>query len=163
MFGLEGIPGLYIHSLLGTSNDTEKVRNTSHNRSINRHQWDYDVLETQLTSPTSQHFQTYHRMTELLRIRMQQPAFHPNATQFTLQLNDCLFGFWRQSMNRKQSIFCIHNMSDKKQRLCISDLNLIETDTWVDLISSSIISLEDLDLELTPYQSLWISNVTSGD
>ncbi|MGJ8680167.1 sugar phosphorylase [Paraglaciecola sp.] len=158
MFGLEGIPGVYIHSLLGTGNDYEKVRNTSQNRSINRHKWDFDNLETQLADPNSQHAKVHSRMVELLNIRRSQPAFHPNATQFTLQLGEQLFGFWRQSLNRTQSIFCVHNMSSEPQDLRLSDLNLIGTDTWLDLISNQPINLEDLEYQLQPYQSLWISN-----
>jgi sucrose phosphorylase len=159
MFGLEGIPGLYIHSLLGTGNDLEKVKNTSHNRSINRHKWDYERLKTHLESSNSQHHLAYHRITELLEIRKEQPAFHPNATQFTLQLSDKTFGFWRQSMDRAQSIFCVYNMSDESQCLCLSDLNLIGTDKWVDLITKTPIELGNIDYQLSPYQALWISNV----
>jgi sucrose phosphorylase len=160
MFGLEGIPGLYIHSLLGTGNDTEKVKNTSHNRSINRHKWHYESLIKQLESSNNQHHQAYHRITDLLAIRKHQPAFHPNATQFTLQLSDQIFGFWRQSMDRAQSIFCIYNISDEPQQLRLSDLNLIGTDAWIDLISGTSITLEAIDYKLTPYQSLWISNIS---
>ncbi|MCF2948989.1 sugar phosphorylase [Paraglaciecola aquimarina] len=158
MFGLEGIPGVYIHSLLGTGNDYEKVRNTSQNRSINRHKWDYDSLVEVLNDPQSQHAKAHGRITELLNIRKNQPAFHPNCTQFTLQLGEQLFGFWRQSLKRNQSIFCVHNMSDQIQTLRLSDLNLIGTDTWLDLISQQTICMEDLEYQLQPYQSLWISN-----
>ncbi|MEP0355002.1 sugar phosphorylase [Paraglaciecola sp.] len=158
MFALEGIPGLYVHSLLGTTNDYERVKNTSHNRSINRHKWDYDKLKEELASPYSQHAKVHYRITELLDIRKEQPAFHPNATQFTLQLGEQLFGFWRQSLGRSQSIFCVFNVSDEPQMMRLSDLNLIGTDSWIDLISGQTISLEDLEYEVAPYQSLWISN-----
>ncbi|MEP0495297.1 MAG: alpha-amylase, partial [Paraglaciecola sp.] len=158
MFALEGIPGLYIHSLLGTTNDYERVKNTSHNRSINRHKWQYGQLQQELASPYSQHAKVHARITELLDIRKEQPAFHPNATQFTLQLGEQLFGFWRQSLGRSQSIFCVFNVSDEPQMMRLSDLNLIGTDSWIDLISGQTISLEDLEYEVAPYQSLWISN-----
>lgn len=161
MFGLEGIPGIYIHSLLGTGNDYEKVKNTSHNRSINRHKWDYNELQEQLTSPYSQHRKVLDRMMKLLNIRKKQPAFHPNATQFTLQLGEQIFGFWRQSMDRRQSIFCIYNVSDEAQIIRLSDLNLIGTDTWFDLISGQAVNLENLEYQLTPYQPMWISNISS--
>ena len=161
MFGLEGIPGIYIHSLLGTGNDYEKVKNTSHNRSINRHKWDYSELQEQLASPYSQHNKVHSRMITLLNIRKEQPAFHPSATQFTLQLGEQIFGYWRQSSDRRQSIFCIFNISDEPQSLRLSDMNLIGTDTWFDLISGTTLSLEDLEYQLTPYQSMWISNFKS--
>ena len=158
MLGLEGIPGIYIHSMLGTSNDYEKVKNTSHNRSINRHRWHYPSLERQLADPHSQHQKVLKRMQQLLAIRIKQAAFHPNATQFTLQLGDQLFGFWRQSMDRRQSIFCISNVSDQPQEVRLSDINLIGTDQWIDLITGDPIFLSDLSLTLVPYQTVWITN-----
>ena len=161
MFGLEGIPGIYIHSLLGTGNDHEKVRNTSQNRSINRHKWNYTQLKEQLASPYSQHRKVHDRMIKLLNIRKQQPAFHPNATQFTLQLGEQIFGFWRQSIDRRQSIFCIFNVTDVPQNIRLSDMNLIGTDTWFDLISGQTMCLEDIEYQLSPYQSMWISNISS--
>ncbi|MBL4630686.1 MAG: alpha-amylase [Paraglaciecola sp.] len=160
MFGLEGIPGIYIHSLLGTSNDYEKAKNTSHSRSINRHQWNYTKLQEQLDSPYSQHAKAHAGITKLLKIRKEQPAFHPNATQFTLQLGEKIFGFWRQSMRRKQSIFCIYNITNESHTIRLSDLNLIGTDVWFDLISGQMISLDSLDYQLSPYQSMWISNTS---
>ena len=115
MLGLEGIPGIYIHSLLGTGNDYEKLKNTSHNRSINRHRWQYEQLKSALQDKHSQHAKVLKRMLSLIKIRTEQDAFHPNATQFTLQLGEKVFGFWRQSMDRRQSIFCISNVSDQEQ------------------------------------------------
>ncbi|MEW9796997.1 sugar phosphorylase [Alteromonas sp. CYL-A6] len=158
MLGMEGIPGLYIHSLVGTSNDYEKVANTGQNRSINRRRWDASELAALLDSPFSQHHKVLTRLSQLIRIRKAQSAFHPNATQFTLQLGDQIFGYWRQSLDRKQSIFCISNVSDTDQAILLSDINLIGTDQWIDLISRT--PIDDLNnfLQLKPYQTVWISN-----
>lgn len=158
MLGLEGIPGLYIHSLLGTSNDYEKVENTGQNRSINRRRWNFDELESLLDSPFSQHHKVLTRMSQLIRIRKAQPAFHPNATQFTLQLGSQVFGYWRQSLDRKQSIFCVANVSDQEQSVLLSDINLIGTDDWIDLITREEIPHDNRFIKLKPYQVVWISN-----
>ncbi|GAA6167727.1 alpha-amylase family glycosyl hydrolase [Sessilibacter corallicola] len=159
MLSLEGIPGIYIHSLLGTGNDYEKVKHTNHNRSINRHQWDYEELVNQLGQEWTQHAQTYSRLKHLIKLRVEQPAFHPNATQFTLHLGDQMFGFWRQSMDRRQSIFCINNISDEVINLSLSDINLISTDNWCDLITGTVYDSIELGIEVQPYQTLWISNL----
>jgi sucrose phosphorylase len=160
MLALEGIPGIYIHSLLGTQNDYEKLKNTHHNRSINRHRWDYASLQAQLAEPTTTHHQVLKKLTKLIEIRTAQPAFHPNATQFTLHLGLQLFGFWRQSINRKQSIFCISNITDQIMELPISELNLIITESWVDLISGDEITDLTQAIQLQPYQTVWLSNQT---
>ena len=158
MLALEGIPAFYVHSLLGTHNDNERVEHTNHNRAINRHQWDADKLHTELENPDSAHYRVFTRLQELIKIRKRQRAFHPNATQFTLHLGGCLFGFWRQSMDRMQSIFCIYNVTDGEQELNLSDINLIGTDEWHDLLTGEALSALDQVLVMRPYQVLWITN-----
>ncbi|MFC4260213.1 sugar phosphorylase [Marinobacter lacisalsi] len=158
MLALEGIPAFYIHSLLGTGNDYARMEHTGRLRSINRGQWDIDKLETELENPLSHHCQVFTQLTRLINIRRAQPAFHPNATQFTLHLGLKIFGFWRQSMRRDQSIFCIHNITDEVQQVSLADINLIGTDHWRDLISGD--PVEDLSgcLTLKPYQVVWLAN-----
>ncbi|MEC8373678.1 MAG: alpha-amylase, partial [Pseudomonadota bacterium] len=68
------------------------------------------------------------------------------------------FGYWRQSLDRKQSIFCVSNISDEEQTIALTDINLIGTDNWIDLITRDEICLSDSALTLMPYQVLWISN-----
>ena len=158
MLALEGIPGIYIHSLLATSNDLEKLEHTEQNRSINRHEWDEASLMNELSTPSSQHAQVSELLKKLIHLRKQQRAFHPNATQFTLHLGEKLFGFWRQSMDRRQSIFCIYNISDTEQPLRIANLNLVVTDRWWDLISGVILDGSSDMITVAPYQVLWITN-----
>jgi sucrose phosphorylase len=159
MLGLEGIPGLYIHSLLATPNDLDKLANTGQNRAINRHQWDADALQAALADDGRPHRAVFEALSQLIRLRAQQPAFHPNATQFTLQLGDACLGFWRQSMDRRQSIFCISNVSAETQVLRVSDVNLIAMQSWRDLIGGQPLSPQQSELLLAPYQTLWLTNV----
>jgi sucrose phosphorylase len=158
MLGLEGIPALYIHSLLGTRNDTEKAEKTGNNRAINRHVWDYDELVEALEDDTSLHARVLQRLKQIILIRTQQAAFHPNATQYTLHLGEGIFAFWRQSRKRDQSIFCIHNISDQLQSLSLHSINLVATNPWRDLFTGA--QYEDLNdmLEMQPYQCIWLTN-----
>ncbi|MGD1940444.1 MAG: alpha-amylase family glycosyl hydrolase [Leptolyngbyaceae cyanobacterium] len=159
MMSLEGIPAFYIHSLLATHNDDEGVAETGHNRSINRHKWNIDALETALADPETPHAKVFQELSRLIGIRRRQRAFHPNATQYTLHpLNPAIFAFWRQSMARDQSIFSIHNLSNQPQELQLSDLNLLDTDEWIDLISGDHLVSLGADYLIQPYQSLWITN-----
>ena len=158
MLGLEGVPAFYLHSLLGTQNDVERVRHTGHNRAINRHQWQLSDLAAALDNPRSSHHRVLAALQKLIELRKQQLAFHPNATQFTLNLGDPLFGFWRQSTDRRQSIFCVYNVSDQPQMLSIQSLNLIATQDWYDLVSGQKFDDSMIQTCLAPYQSVWISN-----
>ena len=163
MLGLEGIPGIYVHSLLATGNDYQRMENTGHNRSINRHQWQYDELQmllnsSSLTTADSHHKTVFTQLKNLLTLRQQQKAFHPNALQFTLHLGDSIFAYWRQSIDKSQSIFCISNISDQSQEFMLSDINLDCTCNWSDLITGKKLTRQEMLVQLVPYQTLWISN-----
>jgi len=159
MLGLEGIPAFYIHSLLATGNDIDKMQNSAHNRAINRHQWQLETLSAALEDRHSPQYRALHTLKALIARRKQQAAFHPNATQFTLRLGEALLGFWRQSPNRQQSIFCLHNMTNTPQILSLAALNLITTDSWYDLISEESVSTDQAQIQFKPYQSYWLTNV----
>ncbi|MEM6591663.1 MAG: alpha-amylase family glycosyl hydrolase [Cyanobacteria bacterium P01_C01_bin.73] len=159
MMSLEGIPAFYIHSLLATANHLEGVAATGRNRSINRYRWDYEHLQDKLADGRSPQAVVLKELCRLIKIRRRQAAFHPNAIQYTLHpLNRALFAFWRQSITRDQSIFSIHNLSDQPQELRLSDLNLVSTDTWYDLISGDRFDDIQAAYTLHPYQSLWLTN-----
>lgn len=158
MLAKEGIPGVYIHSLFGTPNDYERVVNTGQNRSINRHRWDMSSLTAQLNDHANQRHQVFMRLNQLLRLRVEQAAFHPNAIQFTLQLGDEIFGLWRQSLDRQQSIFCLYNVTNKTQILKISDINLISGQHWFDLISYEHLTEGQTEIVCRPYQAIWLTN-----
>lgn len=163
MLALEGIPGIYIHSLLGTRNDTQRVENTGQHRSINRHQWNYSELEQALGDSTTANSQIFTRLKHLLHIRSEQAAFHPNATQYTLHISGAIFGFWRQSMDRQQSIFCLHNVTAQTQTVTLSEINLIETQQWFELIAGEPLEEATASIDLAPYQCVWITNNRDND
>lgn len=167
---LEGIPAFYVHSLIATPNDLEALEKSGINRAINRHRWDYERLRELLDADDNEHGRVLKRLSERIRIRCEQTAFHPNATQFTLQFGPKLFGFWRQSLDRDQSIFAIHNISPDEVTIPLSAINLIGGDHWVDLLSGESIRAHGTDIlagdrardgdniVFAPYQCRWISN-----
>ena len=115
LFSMEGIPAIYIQNLVGSKNDLKKLEITKSFRSVNRRNWDFDEL-SKLLKKKSINSKVYLSLISLVKLRKKQPAFHPNATQFTLQLEKNIFGIWRQSIDRSQSIFCISNLSKKKKK-----------------------------------------------
>lgn len=155
---LEGIPAIYIHSFFATENDYEMLEQTEHNRDINRHKWQSNELSTILENSDSVNAKVLSGLNKLIALRKQQSAFHPNATQFTLHLPDELFGFWRQSLMRHQSIFVINNVTNQSQTLSLAQLNLIDMDDWKELISGQMITDLYGEFTLEPYQTLWITN-----
>ncbi len=158
MLSLEGIPAFYIHSLLATANGYEEVNRTGRNRSINRRELDLEELETRLADPETMEAQVFRACLDLIEMRKAQPAFHPNAVQFTLTLPEGLFGVWRQSLDRAQSVFSVTNVTDQVKPLALADINLIASDGWWDVISGAEIPDIEGMMELQPYQSVWITN-----
>jgi len=158
LLSVEGIPAFYVHSLFATENDVSRVENTGNLRSINRHVWELEDLERRLTEKDSHHGRVFNRLTELIKLRRACEAFHPNATMFTLQLGDAVFGLWRQSIDRSQDIFAIFNVTNESVLFEIGSLNLTIDHVWMDLISGAIYEADQVTVELEPYQFLWISN-----
>ncbi|MBR9979895.1 MAG: sugar phosphorylase [Desulfatitalea sp.] len=103
---LPGVPGIYIHSLLGSRNWPSGVQHTGHARAINREKLDAAEVLAAFAAPD--HFRTriffpYRRM---LAVRRQQPAFHPNADYEVLHLHRQVFVIKRQA-DRQQRLFAI--------------------------------------------------------
>lgn len=158
MFGVEGIPAVWINSLLAQGNDRAAADRTGVRRDITRATVELSDAVAVLGDEASPRGRAAAQLLRLLRIRADQPAFDPAATQFTLHLGDELFAFWRQSTDRTQSIFAVHNCTASAQTLDLHRLNLIATDRWRDLISGTPLQPGRTTLDLAPYQSVWITN-----
>lgn len=156
MFSLAGIPAVYVHSLLATANDVEGVAVRGHNRAINRRILDADALATLLADPTTDASRVYHGLSRLLRVRRDQPALHPSAAQYSLRVEDRVFAVWRRSIQNRQNLFCIHNVTDEHVSLPLNRVNLrrqcrclITGEEVTDLLGT---------LELPPYGFVWLSD-----
>jgi sucrose phosphorylase len=158
MMALEGMPAFYIHSLLGTENNRGGMAQTGRARTINRFQWPAEELNAALADDERHHKAVFSEMKRLIQIRRKQPAFHPNATQYTLHFSDQVFAFWRESLDRSQSLFALNNVSAEKQTIPLVELNLIATETWGDLITGQTYNDLEGEIVLEPYSCVWISN-----
>ncbi len=158
ILALEGLPAIYIHSMLGTENDCERRDRTGSARAINRHQWKWDELTTALEDDKRHHHPLFEELKRRISVRRKQAAFHPNATQFTLHLGDSVFAFWRESLCRSQCVFAVHNVSNQTQSIPLVELNLIATEVWRDLLSGDVYEDLEATIDLKPFGCLWISN-----
>ena len=158
MFSLEGVPAIYINSLLAAENDMDGASSSGINRRINRKKYTKKCIDSLLSSTHSRERILFDTLKTLVQMRAAQAAFHPNATQFTLQLGRDFFGVWRQSQDRGQSIFAITNLTSSPKRLQLADLNLIEVENWRDLIGGAQLISHRSEMTLDPYQTVWITN-----
>ena len=159
ILAVEGVPAFYFNSLFATKNDEETFASTGVKRNLNRYKWHYSTLVDLIKTNNTIEKNCYETFKKLISIRKIQPAFHPNATQFTLNLDKNIFAVWRQSRDRKQSIFALTNVSSKTIKFNTNKINLIDDEQWFDLLSQETKITDDQYIKLMPFQSLWITNL----
>lgn len=112
MLSLQGIPGIYFHSLFATPNYQEGVQETGRARTINRRKFDLDELRGILADEAGAAAQTLAGYRELLAARVSQPAFHPDAPQEVLRLSKrSVIAFLRGDASRGLRILVLVNVS----------------------------------------------------
>ena len=158
MLGLEGVPAIYINSFFGKKNDYIGLERTKVNRSINRYKWNDIEVKDILSDKYSHNSRKFEALKYLIELRSLQPAFHPNAQQFILQLGKKAFGFYRQSIDKKQTIFCISNVTKTYNSISLIDLDIKLSGKWNDLILKESLEFDKDYLHLKPFQTVWISN-----
>lgn len=158
MLSLRGIPGVYLHSLLATPNDTEAVEQTGINRRINRRKWPVEELQTHLSDELPQFvFQTYLQM---LRRRSAQPAFHPDAPQQVFDIDPEIFAHNRVSLNGDQTIVCLYNFTAASKSLGVESIRALDLPAGdaYDILSGRAQPIESSKpFVLEPYQALWLT------
>ena len=139
-----GIPGLYIHSLLGSRNDLAGVARTGRARSINREQLPLAALLPQLHDPTTLRGQVFAALCRLLRLRAHQPAFHPDAAQEILDAGPACFALRRHAP--AQTLTALHNVTNHP-------LTLAGIAHGHDLLADEAVGPA---IALAPYQVRWV-------
>jgi sucrose phosphorylase len=108
MLSLAGVPGIYVHSLLGTRNWLEGVAQTGRARAINRRKFQRAALEAELANAGSLKRRVLDGYRSLLRARRSHPGFHPHAAQQILSLGDAVFGVVRTAADGRQLIALVN-------------------------------------------------------
>ncbi len=157
MLTLQGVPGIYIHSMLATSNDHEGVKTKKYNRAINRRQWEYDELNSLLDDENTEHAQVFEALKERLKIRSQQPAFHPEAPQKIYSVDPAFFTVIRRSHDNTQTILSVSNVTNEPQTLEKEKyaLPLNRYDSYENLLGEDITASKE-PIILQPFESIWL-------
>jgi glycosidase len=162
MLSLAGVPGIYVHSLLGSRSWREGVETTGRYRTINREKLRWHDLAAALADPTSLRHKVFYQYVHLLRIRRSQRAFHPNGAQQVLSGNRALFTLLRTSPDGQEHILCVHNVSDREQsfQADLVELGVPHNDNVEDLVFPTRFPVGkdgQLGLTVKPYQVLWLT------
>ncbi len=162
---LRGVPGIYLHSLIGTLNDVETVLVTASKRDINRTAIDGAAITRALADPLSKVSRINRELGRLIKIRTGQRAFHPNGAQRVLRFSPQVFAALRTSPEGDRHVLTLVNVSDAVCRLEIpvSEVGLGAAG-WHDLVSGMEWLCDEgvLRLSLLPYDAAWLAPAGEG-
>ncbi|MFC1856478.1 sugar phosphorylase [Thermodesulfobacteriota bacterium] len=150
---LPGVPATYIHSLLGSRNWTEGVKQTGRARTINREKLQIEKVLEELKHPESFRSKVFFPYLELIKIRTRQQAFHPNAAFEILETGPKLFAIKRECED--QTIYALTNISSQQISVSLSDHGV--SGQMTDVLTSETYTADAFDLK--PYQYVWLTGV----
>ena len=150
-YALPGVPATYIHSLLGSRNWLDGVQQTGRARTINRQKLHVEDILSELKDPNSFRARVFFPYLNFIKVRKQQPAFHPKAAFDILDLDSKLFAIKRSS--KTQVIFAITNISSQTVSVSLSAENTSEP--MIDLITGAASQADSIMLK--PYQFVWLT------
>ena len=157
---LRGVPGIYLPTLFGAKNDTEAVIAGAEKRSINRRTYDEAALMRLLDDRGCWVGQVARGMRRLIRRRIEQPAFHPNASQEVLEFGPEVFALLRDRPG-VQRLLALTNVTDTQVRVQIPVERLGGARLWRDVLSRARYQADEgvLSVALRPYGVAWLSMV----
>ena len=150
-YALPGVPATYIHSLLGSRNWDEGVRQTRMARTINREKLRTDDVISQLEDFETFRFRIFHPYINMIKVRKVQPAFHPNAGFEILSIDPKIFTIARYG--KDQTIYALTNISSLQVSCTLKGGGV--PPMMKDLLTGERLSVDSL--RLNPYQFVWLT------
>ena len=166
LLAFPGVPGIYIHSLIGSENDRRGVEESGIKRRINREKLDYDQVQDQLSTRGTIRERVFSGFEELLRARVQEPAFHPMAEARVLPAPKEVFALLRirKPQDGNRGVLCVCNLLHKPAEAGFNaaDLRMGEERYFTDLITGDVFyptweTYSRFSLELQPFEVLWLA------
>lgn len=155
MLALQGVPGVYVHSLFGSPSDHAAYARFGWKRDLNHGRFELEPLEALMADPSSRPARVFERYCRLLAARRAEPAFRPNAPQQVLELGPAIFGL-RRGPREGRSVLALHNLSRQPRRIDALPLG----GAAVDLIGGRQIRAA-AGVELAPYEAVWLAAESS--
>jgi len=153
MLALRGIPAIYFHSLVGTPNYTVGVAKTGRARTINRRKYLRQELDSILSDESTLQQEVFLRYQQLLAVRIQQPAFHPDADQQPIDIGQPgVIAFLRTSSDLQQKILCIANVTTACIEINLKTIS--DCKAFHDLLNNK--GIADDFLILSPGEFYWL-------
>ncbi len=107
----KGVPGIYIHCLLGSRNNLKGLEETGIKRMINRERLNFKALSRELSDPDALRSQVVTKLIDLIEARKKIPAFHHAIERDVLDSDKRLF-IMERKLEKKSSLVVV-NVSDE--------------------------------------------------
>lgn len=143
LLSMQGLPGIYVHSLIGSRNDYYGKEISGIPRRINREKININYLEKELNNSTNRK-KIFDEILRRLKIRGEHKEFAPDSKQKILSLDKRVFALERISKDKKITVLV--NVSSDEVQLDIENKGL-------DIISEIYV---DKKVNLNPLQCMWI-------
>lgn len=149
MLCMPGVPGIYIHSLLGSRNDRGGALASGIHRRINREKLELEELVGELRTPGSFRSRVFNAYRKLLAVRRSQPGFDP-STPATFDKQGPVFIVIREG--KASLLIALHNFSSQAVNCSLP------SGQFSDLLDSSEFSDT---VALLPFEFRWLTLVSA--
>ena len=159
MFALPGIPGIYFHSLFGSTGWREGVMLSGGNRAVNRKKYGRAELAGELEDPDGRRARVFGRMKKMLLLRSAFPCFHPQGGCRILSLDPAVFAIVREAPGGGERVLCLQNVSGHSATVPLEPRRLFgfQPKGLRDILTDCIHPASgNQGFDLRPYQVAWL-------
>jgi len=156
---LIGVPGIYLLSLFGSKNDVKAILEGKNPRIINRKTICHETCNKALYDEKTTTYRINKYFIPIIEKRTHEKAFHPNAPQRTLKISTSLFSILRISVDGKEKILALTNITEKDLKFEFNTRDLkLDAKQWKDVLSEKSFLPENgiLSIDMEPYEVLWL-------
>lgn len=156
---MKGVAAVYLPSIIGAHVTADTPIDSKDPRSINRNTINAPALFEQLQDSSSAAARIAHRFSNMISVRVASSAFHPAAAQRVLFVTPAIFSVYRESLDGKELVLCLTNITNAYQDFCATAEQLhYPVQTWVGLLTGETIpgAGGGLRLKLKPYEVRWL-------
>jgi sucrose phosphorylase len=157
LLSFQGVPGIYVHSLLGSRGDRRAAETSGIPRRINRAKLGLIELEGELSQPDSLRARVYGGMRRMLEARRRHQAFRPASAQVVFAPRPEVLVI-RRGTPEQHVVWCVHNVSARKVELPWLDPELPEFSCLRNLLGDHSGGVRN-GLQLESYEVRWLSAV----
>ncbi len=162
MSALQGVPGIYFHSLFGSPSWHEGAKQSGTPRTINRERLQLEMLEQDLADEHTLRNRIFSALSQLLTVRSQHRAFHPGSPQTVPMVNPSIITIIRRDPENNEIIICLHNIVPQQIQIDLNSIpglpeSALDTARVIYYNSDSKHDLHKGAITLFPFESVWLA------